>query len=90
MYRVECFDEGARRWYVIGGNVCRTSAHEWIAGRRAKGLRARYRVVKDTPAADVRADRERFEAALAAVAEQRAPLPAWVRYHVPGIAAVRS
>ena len=51
MYRVECYDQSAGRWYVIGGRVCRTSALEWIAGRRAKGLRAKYRVVKDqTPA----------------------------------------
>jgi hypothetical protein len=90
MYRVECFDEGARRWYVIGGNVCRTSAHEWIAGRRAKGLRAKYRVVKDQTPAETKAERERYEAAVAAIAEERTPLPSWVRYYVPAIAEVLS
>jgi hypothetical protein len=47
MYQIECFDISAQRWYRVGGGVCRTVAYEWIAERRAKGLRAQYRVTKE-------------------------------------------
>lgn len=45
-YQIECFDITVNRWYIVWTTSSNWLAHEFVQGRKDKGLRAKYRIVK--------------------------------------------